>query len=134
MDLGRGSLIDLRLDGETRRHARHRFLVTACGLLQVSMRVLRGLRDRRNGHSDEIRRRRHAANTSHIVLLLLSTTILMLLRLRLLLLMTLMKTKTLRQIIRTEAVRIATHEIVAVVIIIVVVIVVVVVIIIVVAT
>lgn len=93
MNLRRGRLIDLRLDGETRRHARHRFLM---GSLQISV-ILR-LSDRR--YSDpEIRRRDDRRRAGYVVLLLLAPAailmLLLLLRLRLLLLMALVNTKTL---------------------------------------
>lgn len=98
--------------------------MTTYGLLQISMLVLRSLHDRRNGNTDEIRRRRCTADAGHIVLLLLEIAILLLmllLRLRLwLVLMALVKTKTLRQIVRAKAVRSITDVIVVVVIVIVV--------------
>lgn len=104
--------------------------MTTNSLLQIS--ILCGLHDRRNGNTHEIRRCWCTANTGHTVLLLLEIAILMLmllllLRLQLLLvLMALVKTKTLRQIIRAEAVRSITDEIVAVIAVVVVIIIIVV--------
>lgn len=102
--------------------------MTTCGLLQISMLVLRGLHDRWNSNTDEIRRRRCTTNAGHVMLLLLKIAILvlllLLLRLRLLLmLMALMKTKTLRQIVWAEAVRSIADEIVAVIVVVIVIIV-----------
>lgn len=90
MNFRGGSLINLRLDGETRRHAGYRFLMR----LKVSMVLSLG-----KGHRGaKIRRRR-----TNVVLLLLYVPMLLLLRLGLLLLL-LMDPKVLRQTLRTEVV------------------------------
>ena len=93
MNFRGGSLVDLRLDGETRRHTGHWFLMR----LKVSVILSLSNRYRRA----EVRRRR-----ANIVLLLLNIPVLLLLLLllRLRLLLLLMDPKILRQTIWTEIV------------------------------
>lgn len=114
-----GGLIDLRLDGETWRHAGHWFLM--CLKVPMILSLSNGYR------RAEVRRRR-----TNIVLLLLNIPVLLLLLLllrllRLRLLLLLMDSKILRQTIRTEIVgradQIVVHAVAIVVVIVVVIVV-----------